>query len=146
MRRCAGTHVHFEQLPGREIDQLNLLTALDPALALVNSSPFFEGSRLAASSRPEVYRWRAYDSLPYQGQLWSYAEDTEEWATRLQRRYEEFVTEAVMMGFDVSAFEPLTREFDTHGDLSPERTRELRLAFADRLAEEVRANRPVSAD
>jgi len=105
VRRCAGTHVHFEQLPGREIDQLNLLTALDPALALVNSSPFFQGSRLAASSRSEVYRWRAYDSLPYQGQLWSYAEDTEEWATRLQRRYEEFVTEAVMVGFDRSAVE-----------------------------------------
>jgi Glutamate-cysteine ligase family 2(GCS2). len=254
VRRCAGTHIHFEQLPGNEIDQLNLLTAVDPALALVNSSPFFQGSRLAASSRSEVYRWRAYDNLPYQGQLWPYAEDTEEWATRLQRRYEEFVTEAVMLGFDrsemearfspesavwtpvklreefstvewrspdaalpsqvlrlsdqlgdlvarvedtevrvdgdtgrvtddavvlpefeavqgyvrtairmglsspslctyldrmgfeVSAFEPLTREFDTDEDLSPERTRELRLAFADRLAEEVRANRPVSAD
>ncbi|ERH08409.1 MAG: glutamate-cysteine ligase family 2(GCS2) [halophilic archaeon J07HX64] len=254
VRRCAGTHIHFEQLPGNEIDQLNLLTAVDPALALVNSSPFFQGSRLAASSRSEVYRWRAYDNLPYQGQLWPYAEGTEEWATRLQRRYEEFVTEAVMMGFDrsemeaqfspesavwtpvklreefstvewrspdaalpgqvlrlsdqladlvaqvegtevrvegdtgrvtddavvlpefeavqgyvrtavrtglsspslrtyldrmgfeVSAFEPLTREFDTDGDLSPERTRELRLTFADRLAEEVRTNRPVSAD
>jgi hypothetical protein len=254
VRHCAGTHIHVEQLPGREIDQLNLLTAVDPALALVSSSPYFQGSRLAASARSEIYRWRAYDSLPEQGRLWSYAEDTEEWATRLQRRYEEFVTEAVMMGFDreavtscfgpesavwtpvklrdefstvewrspdaalpsqvvrlsdrltdlveridragmriegreggvtdesvvvpefdavqryvqagiregvkspavrsyldrmgfdVSAFEPLTHEFDAREELLPERARELRLAYADRLSEDVARFNTVSAD
>jgi gamma-glutamyl:cysteine ligase YbdK (ATP-grasp superfamily) len=254
VRHCAGTHVHFEQLPGREIDQLNALTAIDPALALVNSSPYFQGSPLAASARSEIYRWRAYDSLPHQGRLWPYAADTEEWATRLQRRYEEFVTEAVMlgfdrgevesqfdpegavwtpvklreefstvewrspdtalpsqvlrladqisdfverigrtdvriegdsgrvtdeavvlpefdavrqyvragireglsapavrsylgrMGFDVSAFEPLTHEFDPRAELSPERARELRLAYADRLRKDVETATPISAD
>nr|WP_302082443.1 glutamate-cysteine ligase family protein [Salinibaculum sp. KK48] len=44
VRHCAGTHVHIEQLPGREVDQLNTLVALDPALALANSSPFFPRS------------------------------------------------------------------------------------------------------
>ncbi len=100
VRHCAGTHIHFEQLPGREVDQLNVLTAADPALALVNSSPYFQGRRLSAGARSEIYRWKAYDSLPHQGQLWPYAEDSKTWATRLERRYEEFVTEAVVMGFD----------------------------------------------
>jgi carboxylate-amine ligase len=254
VRHCAGTHIHFEQLPGREIDQLNTLTAVDPALALVNSSPYFRGSRLCAGARSEIYRWKAYDSLPNQGQLWPYAESRAEWATRLQRRYEEFVTEAVMtgfdreevesqfhpenavwtpvklreefstvewrspdatvpsqvleladqlsslierieeaevridgdtgrvgneaivlpefdtvqqyvrtairgglsspavhsylerMGFDVSAFEPLCHGFDVHGALRPEQARELRLAYADRLREDVGRARQISAD
>jgi gamma-glutamyl:cysteine ligase YbdK (ATP-grasp superfamily) len=100
VRHCAGTHIHVEQLPGREIDQLNVLTAIDPALALLNSAPYFQGTRLAAGARSELYRWRAYDSLPHQGELWRYATDTDAWATRLQRRYEEFVTEAILVGFD----------------------------------------------
>ncbi len=254
VRHCAGTHIHFEQIPGREIEQLNTLTAVDPALALVNSSPYFQGSHVGASSRSEIYRWRAYDSLPYQGQLWPYAGDTEEWATRLERRYEAFVTEAVVcgldretveaaftpesavwtpvklreefstvewrspdaalpgqvleladqlgdlvervaesdvriggetggvtddaivlpvfdtveqyvhaavseglsspavcsyldrMGFDVSAFDPLTREVEAGAELSPERVRELRLTCAERLETDVANTTPVSAD
>jgi hypothetical protein len=110
VRHCAGTHIHFEQVPGRAIDQLNTLTALDPALALVNSSPYFRNRYLAAGARSKIYRWLAYESVPHQGQLWPYAADTEEWAQRLQRRYEEFVTEAVIAGFDretvESCFEP----------------------------------------
>jgi len=110
VRHCAGTHIHFEQIPGRAIDQLNTLTALDPALALVNSSPYFRNRYLAAGARSKIYRWLAYESVPHQGQLWPYAADTEEWAQRLQRRYEEFVTEAVIAGFDretvESCFEP----------------------------------------
>lgn len=98
VRHCAGTHVHVEQLPGREIDQLNALTALDPALALVNSSPHFGHEPLATGARSMLYRWMAYDQLPRQGELWSYTDDTEEWARRLERRYESFVTEAVVAG------------------------------------------------
>jgi len=253
VRHCAGTHVHFEQLPGREIDQLNTLTALDPALALVNSSPFFRGSHIAASARSEVYRWKAYESLPQQGQLWSYAEDTEEWATRLERRYEEFVTEAIVsgvpreqvescftpesgvwtpvklrgefstvewrspdtalpsqileladqlsrllshldhsavhigegtdttepevvlpefdvvqeharkairnglssaklrsyltrMGLDVSAFEPLSSEFEMGTEISPERARDIRLSYAERLKEDIVMATPARAE
>jgi len=107
VRHCAGTHIHFEQHPGRAIDQLNALTALDPALALISSSPYFRGSQVAASARSELYRWRAYESLPQQGQLWPYAEDRAGWATRLQRRYEEFVTEAMVVGFDRAEVESL---------------------------------------
>ena len=254
VRHCAGTHIHFEQQPGREIDQLNTLTALDPALALVNSSPYFQGSHIAAGARSEIYRWKAYESLPHQGQLWPYVEDTEEWATHLQQRYEEFVTGAIVagfdrkevescfspesavwtpvklreefstvewrspdtalpnqvleladqlseimeridgtdvyiegetggvtdeaivlpefdvvqqhvqsgirtglsspavrsyldrMGFDVSAFAPLSHEFEAREGLSPERAREIRLTYADRLEKDINRARSISAD
>lgn len=100
VRHCAGTHIHVEQQPGCAIDQLNALIALDPALALVNSSPYFRGRNLAAGARSKLYRWMAYDDVPHQGRLWPYADDTEEWTRRLERRYEEFVTAAIEAGAD----------------------------------------------
>jgi carboxylate-amine ligase len=100
VRQCAGTHVHIEQEPGREIDQLNLLTALDPALALVNSSPYSGGERVATGARSKLYRWLAYEDLPEQGCLWPYTEDRAEWQRRLDRRYEEFLAAAVDAGVD----------------------------------------------
>lgn len=110
VRRCAGTHVHVDQLPGCAIDQLNTLIALDPALALVNSSPYHRSAKLTTGARSKLYRWLAYRHLPYQGQLWRYVEDRQEWAGRLERRYHEFVTEAVIAGFDrqrvESCFDP----------------------------------------
>ena len=112
VRRCAGTHIHVEQQPGREIDQLNVLTALDPALALVNSSPYHGHEPIAAGARSMLYRWMAYDRLAQQGGLWRYADSTEEWARRLERRYEEFVTEAVVAGFDRETVEAC---FDPEG-------------------------------
>lgn len=105
VRHCAGTHVHIEQLPGRVIDQLNTLIALDPALALVNSSPYFRGERIASGARSKLYRWTAYDNLPHQGRLWPYADDIAEWTHRLEQRYEEFVTAAVSAGVDRQAVE-----------------------------------------
>jgi hypothetical protein len=101
VRHCAGTHMHFEQQPGFEIDQLNALIALDPALALVNSSPYYRGERLVTGARSKLYRRMAYERLPHQGQLWPYADDREEWARRLERRYGEFLTEAVLAGVDL---------------------------------------------
>ncbi|AUG48824.1 glutamate--cysteine ligase [Haloarcula taiwanensis] len=100
VRHCAGTHIHVEQQPGRAIDQLNALIAVDPALALVSSSPYFRGRRLADSARSKLYRWMAYDSVPHQGWLWSYLEDAEEWDRRLERRYDDFVTAAIDAGID----------------------------------------------
>ncbi len=100
VRHCAGTHIHVEQQPGNEIDQLNALTALDPALALVNSSPYYRGKRVAPGARSTLYRRLAYETLPNQGELWPYATDREEYARRVSRCYEEFVTEAVINGID----------------------------------------------
>jgi len=110
VRHCAGTHIHVEQQPGRAIDQLNAFIALDPALALVNSSPYFQGRHLAAGARSKLYRWMAYDDVPHQGRLWAYADDADEWTRRLERRYEEFLTAATDAGVDrraiASSFDP----------------------------------------
>ena len=100
VRHCAGTHIHVEQQPGQEGDQLNALTALDPALALVNSAPYYGHERLAAGARSKLYRWLAYQRLAHQGELWRYVDDREAWGRRLESRYKEFVTEAVIAGCD----------------------------------------------
>lgn len=100
VRHCAGTHVHVEQSPGREIDQLNTLVALDPALALLNSSPYYRGERLADGARSRLYRRLAYEGIPHQGRLWRYVDDRREWDRRLERRYEAFVTMALEAGVD----------------------------------------------
>ncbi len=105
VRHCAGTHIHTEQQPGKEIEQLNTLIALDPALALVNSSPYFQGRNLAAGARSKMYRWLAYEDIAHQGRLWRYIEDKAEWERRLERRYEEFVASALEAGFDRSSIE-----------------------------------------
>ncbi|QSG08730.1 Glutamate-cysteine ligase family 2(GCS2) [Halapricum desulfuricans] len=109
VRHCAGTHVHFEQQPGHTVDQFNVLVALDPAFAAVNSSPYFRGRRLAAGARSKLYRDMAYDTVPHQGKLWRYLADQREWARRLERRYEEFLTAASEAGVDRSA---VYRHFD----------------------------------
>ncbi len=100
VRHCAGTHVHVEQQPGEAVDQLNTLIALDPALALLNSSPYFRGEYLAPAARSELYRRMAYDDLPHQGRLWPYATDRTQWTRRLERRYEAFETAAMDAGVD----------------------------------------------
>jgi gamma-glutamyl:cysteine ligase YbdK (ATP-grasp superfamily) len=100
VRHCAGTHVHVEQQPGRAVDQLNTLVALDPALALVNSSSYFDGERLVAGARSKLYRRLAYADVPHQGWLWRYVDDRDEWDRRLERRYDDFVTAAVEAGVD----------------------------------------------
>ncbi|WP_440765020.1 glutamate-cysteine ligase family protein [Natronorubrum sp. DTA7] len=105
VRHCAGTHIHVEQQPGRAIDQLNTLIALDPALALVNSSPFYRDQPLAAGARSKLYRWMAYDDVPHQGWLWTYVDDETQWNRRLERRYEEFVTAATDAGVARQAVE-----------------------------------------
>ncbi len=96
VRHCAGTHIHIEQQPGNAVDQLNTLIALDPALALVNSSPYYKGEKVAPGARSALYRGLAYQTLPMQGQLWPYASKREEYAQRVQRCYEEFVTAALI--------------------------------------------------
>jgi hypothetical protein len=105
VRRCAGTHVHVEQIPGRVADQLNALTALDPALALLNSAPYARGEYVAPGARSRLYRRWAYADLPHQGRLWSYVDGAEEWDRRLERRYEEFVATAREAGVDRRAVE-----------------------------------------
>jgi gamma-glutamyl:cysteine ligase YbdK (ATP-grasp superfamily) len=105
VRHCAGTHIHVEQQPGRAVDQLNTLIALDPALALVNSARHFRGEEMAVGARSQCYRRLAYDRLPHQGELWPYVESREEWDRRLQARYDEFRERALAAGIDETTFE-----------------------------------------
>ncbi len=95
---CAGTHVHVEK---RNVtDQLNTLIALDAALALVNSSPYVRGERLANSARAYCYRKESYEGFPKHGQLWRYVDTVGEWRRRLEHRYDEFEAAAVEAGID----------------------------------------------
>lgn len=100
---CAGTHLHFEK---RNVtDQLNVLTGLDPALALLNSSPYFQGKRIADSARAYLYRKKSYEYFPKHGQLWNYVDNVGQWGRRLDRRFEEFKEAAVSEGIDEDRFE-----------------------------------------
>ncbi|OIB57672.1 glutamate-cysteine ligase family protein [Natrialba sp. SSL1] len=97
-KHCAGTHLHFEK---RNVtDQLNTLIALDPALALCNSSPYFQGEYVASSARAYIYRKRCYADLPNHGQLWNYVETVAEWHRRLEDCLEEFTERAAATGID----------------------------------------------
>jgi hypothetical protein len=78
----------------------------------VNSSPYFDGRRLATGARSLLYRRMAYDDLPRQGRLWPYAADVQTWARRLERRYAEFKAEAVIAGIDS---ETVDATFDPEG-------------------------------
>ncbi|WP_306055062.1 glutamate-cysteine ligase family protein [Natronococcus wangiae] len=108
-RVCAGTHVHFEQ--SNVVDQLNALTALDPAFALVNSSSHYRGERLLECARPYLYRRSCYEPCPEQGQLRPYVDSVAEWEDRLEDAYETFRERALERGVDPDAFDD---EFDPY--------------------------------
>jgi hypothetical protein len=88
-KNCAGTHMHFEKTD--VLRQLNLLTALDPAVALVSSSPYYLGERENASSRAKAYRTECGPAFRKYCDLWNYVGGVDEWAARVDRQYEEFV-------------------------------------------------------
>lgn len=106
---CAGTHFHFEK---RNVtDQLNVLASLDPALALLNSSPYFRGEQIANGARPYIYRKKCYEEFPEHGQLWGYVDTVAEWERRLDRLYDGFKDAAIEVGVNEESV-------DTH--FSPE--------------------------
>lgn len=101
-KHCAGTHVHFDK--GRVTEQLNLLTALDPALALVNSSPYYDGERVASSARASVYRLGAHSRFSRYRDLWVYVDDVAEWNARIKTEYKVLRAIAHETGIDEEAF------------------------------------------
>ena len=108
-RVCAGTHLHFEQ--SNVVDQLNALTALDPAFALVNSASHYRGERLLECARPYLYRRSCYETCPEQGQLWPYVDGVDEWERRLTDAYDCFRERAIEHGVDPETFDA---EFDPY--------------------------------
>lgn len=103
--QCAGTHIHFDT--GNVARQVNLLTALDPALALVSSSPCYAGEKLMYASRPYAYRSLCGDEFVRFRDLWEYTTDAAAWGDRLATEYEAFRTLAIDRGVT-------EREFTTH--------------------------------
>lgn len=103
--QCAGTHVHFDT--GNVARQVNVLTALDPALALVSSSPYYAGENLQVASRPYAYRSLCgAEFVRFRG-LWEYMTDTASWDERIATAYEAFRTLAFDRGIT-------GQEFTTH--------------------------------
>ena len=103
--RCAGTHLHVDQIGGAETDQMNLLTALDPAFALVASSTHHRGHAVAACARSHVYRRACYGDFPQLGRLWPYAENLKEWNERIEATFDSFRQEALASGVDQETFD-----------------------------------------
>lgn len=87
-KNCAGTHVHFER--NNTLDQLNLLTALDPALSLLSSSPYYCGEGGVTCSRALAYREKCGPEFRGYCDLWSYADSLEEWQDRVEHMYDAF--------------------------------------------------------
>lgn len=88
----AGLHVHFshsgERRPAR--DRINLLTALDPVAAVLNSSPYGAAVAAASSSRNFLYRYGRRLELPGHSTLWPYARTVEDWQREIDRRFRQF--------------------------------------------------------
>ena len=97
-KRVAGTHIHFEKQQTKK--QLNALTALDPAHALTNSSPHYQGKKTASSSRNQVYRHKCYKNHPKHGQLWNYTDSVKEWENRIQKNFQKFLKAAKNQGIN----------------------------------------------
>lgn len=82
----AGTHVHFDK--GNVVRQLNLLTALDPAIALVSSSPYYDGILMGLNARALTYRTHSTEFLTRYRDLWSYTDSVDDWTEEFARMYE----------------------------------------------------------
>ncbi|QCC58680.1 glutamate-cysteine ligase family protein [Natrinema thermotolerans] len=108
-RVCAGTHLHIEQ--SSVADQLNALTAIDPAFALVTSASHYRGERLHQCARPFLYRRSCYGPCPEQGQLRPYVDSVADWERRLEADYETFRERALERGVDPARFD---EAFDPH--------------------------------
>ncbi|WP_336365333.1 glutamate-cysteine ligase family protein [Halalkalicoccus salilacus] len=97
-KNVAGTHIHFDQTDA--IAQANLLTALDPALALIATTPYYDGQRTAASARAAAYR-RSMSArfAPFrrlQPYMWTEAECNK----RMHQTFELFIERARVAGID----------------------------------------------
>ncbi|WP_435092892.1 glutamate--cysteine ligase [Halorubrum sp. N11] len=119
-KNCAGAHVHFEQ--DEVVDQLNLLTALDPALALVSSSAYYDGTHGADSSRALAYRSECEDAFRRYTDLSEYVDSLAEWRDRVEEKYDRFKRLAADKGVSRETVEELFTPEDTV--LNPVRLRE----------------------
>lgn len=97
-----GLHIHFEKRNVK--DQLNILTALDPASALINSSPYHKGENEASSCRNWVYRYSWEPKFPDSVKLWDYADSVQEWKDRMHSAFDDFKEGALEAGVEEETF------------------------------------------
>lgn len=101
--RTAGLHIHFEKED--VLDQLNTLTALDPLTSVINSSPAYQGEKIAKGSRNKIYRNKACGNFPQQRKLWKYVDSVEEWRKKRIEVFDGFRKAAKEKGVDMERFE-----------------------------------------
>ena len=97
-----GLHIHFEKRNVK--DQLNILTALDPASGLLNSSPYHKGENEASSCRNWIYQHSWEPKFPESVQLWNYTDSVEEWKDRMHKAFEDFKNGAMEAGVSEDTF------------------------------------------
>ncbi|WP_440766205.1 glutamate-cysteine ligase family protein [Natronorubrum sp. DTA7] len=95
-KNVAGMHVHFDQTD--PIAQANLLTALDPALALVASSPYYGGHRTATAARATAYRRGMDERFHRFRELQPYVLTPEARAKQARENFESFLNLAADSG------------------------------------------------
>ncbi|MFB6208383.1 MAG: glutamate-cysteine ligase family protein [Candidatus Nanohaloarchaea archaeon] len=98
----AGTHIHFEKENVK--DQLNVLTAMDPAFAALNASPYHQGNNNASSMRNWIYRYSWNPKFPESVSLWPYTESVEEWKEKIREAFKKFKAGALEAGIPEEKF------------------------------------------
>lgn len=119
-KNCAGTHIHFEK--ENVVRQLNMLTALDPALALVSTSPYYAGEAECDSSRARAYRTKCGSEFRGFCDLWRYVDTLDEWTERVTYVHDSFKELASKRGVSVETVEKHFEPEDTV--LNPVRLRQ----------------------
>jgi gamma-glutamyl:cysteine ligase YbdK (ATP-grasp superfamily) len=97
-KNVAGTHVHFDRTDATA--QANLLTALDPALALVATTPYYGGRRTTSCARAAAYRRGTSARFDPYRRLQPYVRSDGERYERTRRTFESFVDLALAAGVD----------------------------------------------
>ncbi|WP_440770057.1 glutamate-cysteine ligase family protein [Natronorubrum sp. DTA28] len=119
-KNVAGMHVHFDQT--NSIAQANLLTALDPALALVASSPYYGGQRTATAARAAAYRRGMDDRFHRFRELQPYVLTPDARAKQARQNFDSFLNLAVASGVpEATVYEQFSIENVIH---SPVRIRD----------------------
>lgn len=95
-KNCTGAHVHFER--DATTRQLNVLTALDPALVLVSTSPYYCGTGVRSSARAHAYRRKCGPDFQQFCDLWPYTDSVEDWEDRVDERFAAFESLAASSG------------------------------------------------
>ncbi|MFC1753542.1 glutamate-cysteine ligase family protein [Thermoproteota archaeon] len=103
-----GTHVHTDKLPDELLaTQYKVKTAMDPAFALMASTPFHAGKNSLEDHRVHIYRNVVFDDFPLQGQLLPHVNNFDEVLERQQATYDHWISLVQKKGFSGDGFNVL---------------------------------------